>query len=139
MPEITFKQANRRYRRMFWPVIGVYTAICFAGPLYLKTLAEPPQWLVAGVALASAAPLVLVFWLMSRLLRETDEYTRAMQTQAMLAGGGATLSFAGVWGFLELFEVVPHLWPFLLVPMFFFAYGAVYCARRLRAGSGAAR
>lgn len=135
MPPITYKESNRRYRRAFVPVIVFYSLFCFAGPALLGSLDDPPTSAFAAVALVSAAPLVLVFRLMARLLRETDEYTRALQSRAMLAGGGITLSFASVWGFLELFRVVPHLWPFLLVPLFFASYGVTMLVSRLRTES----
>lgn len=135
MPPITYKESNRRYRRAFVPVMIFYSLFCFAGPALLGRLDEPPKLAFAAVALISVAPLLLVFWLMARLLRETDEYTRALQSRAMLAGGGVTLSFASIWGFLELFEVVPHLWPFLLVPMFFASYGVAMLVSKLRAES----
>lgn len=132
MPHFTYKESNRRYRRVFLPAMVFYLIFGFAGPALLKHLGEPPKWAFAAVAFVSAAPVVLVFWLMGRQLRETDEYTRAVQTRAMLAGGGVTLSFAVVWGFLELFRVVPHLWTFLLVPLFFGTYGVAMIAYNLR-------
>lgn len=135
MPSITYKESNRRYRRAFAPAIVFYSLFCFAGPALLAGFDDPPKAAFAAVALITAAPLVLVFWLMARLIRETDEYTRALQSRAMLAGGGVTLSFASVWGFLELFRVVPHLWSFLLVPLFFASYGVAIFISKLRTES----
>jgi len=139
MPKITFKESNRRYLRAFVPVMVFYSVFCFAGPALLEKAGNPPRALVAMVALLSATPLVVVFWLMGRLLRETDEYTRLIQSRAMLAGGGFTLSFAGVWGFLEHFGIAPHLWPFLLIPLFFASYGAAMVIHQLRTGKGESR
>jgi hypothetical protein len=136
MPKITFKESNRRYLRAFVPVMVFYSIFCFAGPALLERAGDPPKALVVTVALLSAAPLVAVFWLMGRLLRETDEYTRLIQSRAMLAGGGFTLSLAGAWGFLEHFDVVPHLWSFLLIPLFFASYGAAMVLHQFRTGKG---
>jgi hypothetical protein len=139
MPKITFKESNRRYLRAFVPVMVFYAVFCFAGPALLEKAGHPPKVLVVAVALLTAAPLVAVFWLMGRLLRETDEYTRLIQGRAMLTGGGFTLSFAGVWGFLEHFSVAPHLWPFLLIPLFFASYGVAMIIHQLGAGKGEPR
>jgi hypothetical protein len=139
MPKITFKESNRRYLRAFVPVMIFYSVFCFAGPALLEKAGNPPKALVVSVALLSAVPLMVVFWLMGRLLRETDEYTRLIQSRAMLAGGGFTLSFAGVWGFLEYFGIAPHLWPVLLIPLFFASYGAAMVIHQLRTGEAESR
>jgi hypothetical protein len=137
MPSFTFKQANRRYRMVFWPVMVFYSVFCFAGPALLDAMGDPPKWVVAIVAVLTGAPIAIVLLLMGRLLRETDEYTRARQTEAMLTGGGLTLSFAAIWGFLELFEVAPHFNPFLLAPGFFGSYGLTTFAQRVFKRDGA--
>jgi hypothetical protein len=131
-PPITYKEANKRYRRAFWPVIVLYVVLCFAGPMSLQTLDEPPKWAWALMAVLTGLPIVGVFWLIGRLLRETDEYTRQQQTDALLFGGGVALSVAVIWGFLDLYDVTPPLWSFWLGPIFFGAYGLAACVQRLR-------
>jgi small neutral amino acid transporter SnatA (MarC family) len=127
----TFKQANRRYRYAFWPAIGFYVIACFAGPMLLKAMTDPPKWIAGVVAVVTAAPIAIVFWLMGRWLKETDEYTRATHIDAMLVGGGILFSLSIGWGFLELFDVAPHLPTFWVAPGFFFFYGATRCVQRL--------
>jgi hypothetical protein len=133
---ITYKQANRRYVRAFWPVIILYCVLCFAGPVVLKALDDPPKWAWGVVAVLTALPLLGVFALMARYLRETDEYTRKLQVEALLTGGAVTLSASIVWGFLELYQVVPSIWAFWFGPFFFVAYGLSFCVRRLQARAG---
>jgi hypothetical protein len=102
-----------------------YAIIVFAGAFGLKMVEAPPVWLSAIVAVLSAAPMGAVFWLMWRLMRETDEYARMQQAMSMAAGGMITAFACMVWGFLELYDVVPSMWAFLAGPMFFLSYGLV--------------
>ncbi len=136
MTEYSFKQANIRYRRMVWPVMLGYCVLCFAGPLLLWLMRPPSAWILGAVALLTAAPIAGVFWLMGRLLKETDEYSRAMQTQAMLTSGAITLSLAIAWSFLELYQVAPRskFFPSMMLvgPCFFFVYGVALGLHRLR-------
>lgn len=129
-PTFTFKQANRRYTLVFWPAMIFYAVACFGGPELLKVMGDPPKWVAAVIAIVTAAPVALVFWLMGRWLKETDEYTRATHVDAMLLGGGALFSLSICWGFLEIFEVAPHLPTFFVAPGFFFFYGVARCWRR---------
>jgi len=137
--DITFRGANRRYRRLFFPVMAFYVVFCFAGPLIMVAYGgEPPVWLMVIVAIISGAPIAVVFWLMGRYLRETDEFTRKIQIDALLPGAGITLSLAVIWGFLELYQVVPRFkifTPMMMVgPSFFFFYGITFSIQRLLRG-----
>jgi hypothetical protein len=136
MGTITFKEANRRYRRVFFPVMAFYVVFCFAGPMLLDAVESPPVWARALVAVVTSLPIAGVFWLMARHLRETDEYTRKIQVDALLAGGGVTLSAAVIWGFLELFDVVPQpeAFPAMMMvgPTFFAAFGLAHAWQAFR-------
>lgn len=139
MSEITFRGANRRYRRMFFPVMAFYVVFCFVGPMLMVAYrGEPPTWLMALVSIISGAPIAIVFWLMFRYLRETDEFTRQIQIDALLPGAGITFSLAVIWGFLELYQVIPRFrifTPMMMVgPAFFFFYGATFAVQRLLRG-----
>jgi len=130
MPSITFKDAQRRYQKAFAPVMVFYVIFCFAGPVLLQSMLEPPLWVVSLVAIMTALPIAGVFLLVIRLLRETDEYTRKVQTDAILVGGAITLSVTVMWAFLELFEAVPRHDNFpsmiLVAPLFFAMWGLAY-------------
>ncbi len=130
MQPITFKEANQRYLRCFFPVMLLYIFFCFAGPLVLQSFGNTPNWTAALVAVLTGIPIVAVFWLMTRFLRETDEYTQKTQAVAMLNGGAITLSLAVIIGFLELYNAVPKIEHFPLImmvaPTFFGAWGLCY-------------
>lgn len=130
MPSITFKEAQRRYVRILAPVMTFYVIFSFAGPIALQYMTEPPVWAVSLVAIITALPIIVVFWLMTRFLRGTDEYYRKIQTDAILIGGAITLSLSVAWGFLELYQVAPrhdYLPSMMLTgPLFFAMWGLVY-------------
>ncbi|MGD2133532.1 MAG: hypothetical protein PVI23_12125 [Maricaulaceae bacterium] len=126
MTEITYTQANKRYRAVFTPLIIIYGVLCFVGPILFTQFGEPPLWARVALAIVTAAPIGLCFLVMWRYLRETDEFTRLQQLTSLAAAGMITASFAVLWGFLELYEAAPTLWIFLLGPMFFGINGLVY-------------
>jgi len=126
MNQLTFREANKRYRRAFIPTMVVYAVVVFGGSYMLKQFETPPIWLSAIVALTMAAPIGGVLWLMWRLTCETDEFTRQQQMSAMAAGGLITAFISVMWGFLELYSVVPSMWTFLVGPIFFLSYGIIY-------------
>ncbi len=138
MAETSFREAARRYRRLFWPAMISYAVICIGGATLLKALDQPAPWVSAIVALATAIPAVASVWLLARFVRETDEYTRKIQTDAMLSGGAIMLSLAVVWGILELYGVIPPMQDFPVVlmmwPAFFFFYSASFVVQQMRRG-----
>lgn len=131
-----FKDAKRRYLRVFAPVMIFYCAFCFVGPLLLATMDNPPRPVFTVVAIVTGAPIAIIFWLIGRHLKETDEYTRKIQIDTLLVGGGVTFSAAVIWGFLELYKVVPRLEHFpammMVGPIFFGAWGLAYAVQVLQ-------
>jgi hypothetical protein len=139
MPEVTYRGANSRYRRLFFPVMLFYVVFCFVGPgVMFAFKGHPPMWAMAVISVISGAPIAGVFWLMGRYLRETDEFTRKIQLDALLPGASITLSLAVIWGFLELYQVAPRakiFSPMMLVgPAFFFFYGITFMIQHLLRG-----
>lgn len=138
MAELGFREAARRYRRLFWPMMVLYVVLCIGGALIHKSMDQPAPWLSAILALLGAAPVVAVFWLLARFIRETDEYTRMIQTSAMLSGGFIVFSVSIVWGFLELYDAISPMTGFpailLAAPGFLFAYGISFLVQSLRRG-----
>jgi hypothetical protein len=142
MSEITFRDANRRFKRLYWPLIAIYVVLCVGGAFLVGAMGNQSEPLLrAGVAALTAAPIAGVFWVMGRFLRETDEYTRKIQTEAMLTGGAITLSLAFLWALIVLYRVFPGLGRFpammMVTPAFFVFYGLSAFARRLMHGEDA--
>ena len=136
MTHISYKEANRRYRRLFMPVMALYVILCIGGAFLVGRLDTPPDWLPHAVAVFTILPIFAVFWLIWRYVQETDEYTRLRQLEALAIGGMITASAAGTIGFLQLYDAIPNgAFPtFLLRPLFFLSYGL---AKWLRGDGGA--
>ena len=81
----------------------------------------PLAWLLAVLPALPVIGQLAVFGLY--LAEEKDEFMRNLQIQAMLWGIGATLAVTTVWGFLENFAQVPHLYLYVVYPLFWFFVG----------------
>ncbi|MCI4643641.1 MAG: hypothetical protein MRY64_02535 [Hyphomonadaceae bacterium] len=127
MTQGNFTRANKRYRRIFWPLMAVYVALCFGGTYVINQGWISGTVATAAIAVAISAPIVGVFLLMLRLVEETDEYTRLRQLKSMVQGALFTISVAVVIGFLQLFDLVGQFWTFWFGPLFFLAWGLAYC------------
>jgi hypothetical protein len=125
-----FRTAKRRYHLLFWPLMGAYLAVFFAG-VYLVDEETSPLALRAGFAVAVALPLFGVLWAVHRYVNETDEYTRMRQLQALTEGGFITTAAIFLVGFLEIFNAIPDVPLFLFGSLFFAAYGFAYCRQQM--------
>jgi hypothetical protein len=124
--------AARRYQRRFMIAMGAYV-ITLAGAIGVFNGAHPPVWLVWPLALAPALPIVGVIVVMGLYLREeTDEFQRAIASEAALWATGALLSIATVWGFLEEFGLVVHAPAWAAFPVWALALGLANASVRRR-------
>lgn len=123
MTQQTFKSAKRRYHRVFWPLMIVYTLIVIGGSWGLNQMDPEPKWLQATLAVACATPVIGTLLVMIRYAEETDEYSRLVQLKGFAWGGIVTISIIFLIGFLQLFHVVELVEVFWFGPLFFIAYG----------------
>jgi hypothetical protein len=123
MAQQTFKSAKRRYHRMFWPLMAIYVAIILGGSFAINQMDPEPKWLQAGLAVASALPVIGALLVMLRYITETDEYTRMIQLKGFAWGAVITVSAIFLVGFLQIFHVVELVEVFWFGPFFFVAYG----------------
>ena len=123
MAQQTFKSAKRRYHRVFWPLMAVYTVTVIAGSFMLNQMDPEPKWLQASLAIACALPVIATLLVMMRYALETDEYTRLIQLKGFAWGGIVTISVVFTIGFLQLFHVIETFEIFWFGPFFFIAYG----------------
>ena len=68
-------------------------------------------------------PLALMWHGYLRMVRHQDEMYRRIQFEAVAVAAGITLLFSSAWGFLELFDVAPHLNPAWAGQLLVFSYG----------------
>lgn len=131
MAEIGYKQAKRRYLRIFWPLMAFYMLACVVGMFLLKRMDDPSEFVRTTFAIVMVAPVVLVLWAIWRQTQETDEYVRKKQLEALALSGMVSAGLAGVIGFLQFLDVVPEFGSFYALPCFFIIFGL---AKMMRGG-----
>ncbi len=121
-----FRTANRRYHYVFWPMMAIYLVIIFLAVHFIDEETSPLGLKVLG-GIATSLPMLGALWAILRLVRETDEYTRLHQLNALAQGGVITASAAFIAGFLQIFGALPEFSAFWFGPLFFIAYGLSSC------------
>jgi len=119
--------AGRRYgRRML--VASVFYAAALIGAIWLSKVGTYPTPVYVAIALAPSLPVIAMVWAMARLLfEETDEYLRSRHIHHALIATGFVLVISTVWGFLEQFNVAPHVAAYWIFPAWAFGLGASQC------------
>lgn len=116
------KQAYRRYISVLIPAMTLYSVSVFAAVYLIKN--EIVAWPIPYfVALIPGLAAMVFMWAHFRFIRETDEFHRKVQTEAMMWGIGALLSVAMTWGMMSMFTDFPELPFFYAIPIFYAAYG----------------
>ena len=124
-----FRTANKRYIAIFIPMMAVYCVAIVFALTFIDTETAPAS-VRAAAALGVSLPLVAILWSVLRLVRETDEYTRMRQLQALTEAGCVLTGLIFVVGFLERFGVIGDVPLFLFGPAFFFFYGLAHARQR---------
>ncbi len=111
--------AQRRYILRVSAAMAAYIVTLTAALHFVGggTVTGPPAYLLAllpGVSIAA------IFWAIGRLLvEEHDEYQRMLLVRQALVATGFTLSVVTMWGFLENFDLVPHVDAFYVAVLWF--------------------
>jgi hypothetical protein len=115
------RPAGRRYSARVAVTMGLVYPVLFFGALWLYKHGWASGPLGYPIAIAPALPLVGMFLIFQRFLREeTDEVLRAALMSSLVWSGALTLCEATIWGFLETFGKAPNVWMWA-VPVAFFA------------------
>jgi hypothetical protein len=125
-----FRTAHKRYIMVFVPMMTIY-CVAIAAALTFIDFETSPSVLRIAAALGVSLPLVAILWSILRLVRETDEYTRMRQLQALAEAGCFLTGTIFILGFLERFNVIGDIPLFLFGPAFFFFYGLAHVRQRL--------
>ncbi len=85
---------------------------------------EPSEAVTWGLAMLPIAPILAMIYVMGRyIVEEHDEYLRHRAIMAALIGLGFVLAIGSFWGFLETFELVPHVPGWWAVPIWAMGMG----------------
>lgn len=104
-----WRPAGRRYTRRFLPAMMLYVLV-FEAATWVYKHVHPAGIGAVLMALAPSVPILFAIRAMLLFLREeTDEYLRSRMLECWSLATGLALCICTVWGFLDQFEVVPHL------------------------------
>lgn len=115
--------ANRRYTLRTAAFMTGYAAIngmAIAGAF--DDLRGPGRWLLA---LAIAAPIAGQVWATVALVREGDEFARAVAAKRIILAWGVCMVLFSTWGLLESYANAPHAPGWLIYPLFWLSFGVI--------------
>ncbi len=129
------KGPQRRYTIRLFSLMAMYLASLIIAERYLDR-AEPVTGMLAYIlALMPALPVIAIFWAFGRLLVETtDEYQRLLLIRQTLVATALSMATATGWGFLENYDLVPHIPAFYWAVLWFFGLGVGALINRLTLG-----
>ncbi|GAA0327261.1 hypothetical protein GCM10009087_41890 [Sphingomonas oligophenolica] len=131
---------SRAYKRYNYRVVLlslIYAAFLLAAVYAFKhqLLSGPVAWIAA---ILPALPIIGILVAIGQYLaEETDEYLRMMMTRQALIASAFTLSIATVWGFLENFDLAPHVYAYYTQILWFVGLGLGKLVNRFQASRGA--
>ena len=134
---MAMSKALKRYNYRVVILSLIYAAFLIAAVYLFKhhLLSGPIAWVAA---ILPALPIIGILVAVGRYLaEETDEYLRMMMTRQALIASAFTLSIATVWGFLENFDLVPHVYAYYAQILWFAGLGVGSIINRFQASRGA--
>jgi hypothetical protein len=123
--------AMRRYLLRLSAAMAAYIVTLSAALRFVggHTVTGPLAYILAllpGLSIAG------VFWAIGRLMvEEKDEYVRMLFVRQSLVATAFTLSITTMWGFLENFDLVPHVDAFYIAVLWFAGLGLGSCVNWL--------
>lgn len=124
--------AMRRYNRRFMVASFAYV-ITLMSAIWLTKIGTYSAPVYLLIAIAPSLPILLMIWTMARLLQEEeDEYLRSRHIHHALVAIAFVLAAATIWGFLEQFNVVPHLPSYWIFPAWAIGLGGSQIWSKLR-------
>ena len=130
-----FNPAQRRYTKSVLLLSIAYMLILFGVVSFFKN-GTPSGFSAYAAAILPALPIIGFFVAIGRyLLDEQDEYVRLLVVRQTLWATGFALSIATVWGFLENFGLVPHVYAYFAAILWFAGLGVGALMNKLTLGS----
>ena len=78
-----------------------------------------------GLALTVSAPVIGQIWATLALMRESDEFVRAVVAKQFILASGLAMAVASVWGFGESYAAAPHIPAWIIYPLFWDCFGLI--------------
>lgn len=116
--------ADRKYviRTMAFtiPYVAVNVAAIFGA--FDEIIGKPAAWVLAAVV---AAPIIGWIWSILSLMRDSDEFMRALLAKRFVVAAGMAMAIASFWGFGESYANAPHIPNWMIFPLFWACFGVV--------------
>ena len=115
--------AHRRYLLRTLAFMAGYVAInggAIAGAF--DDIRGPGAW---ALGLAVAAPVAGQIWATLALMRDSDEFVRALTAKRFILASGLAMAIFSAWGFVESYTHAPHVPGWAVYPLFWAAFGVV--------------
>ena len=114
--------AHRRYVLRTWAFMVPYVAICVAMMFgaFDEIEGRPAAWILAA---ALSAPVIGQLWATLSLMRDSDEFVRALTAKQFVVAACLTFAAAVFWGSGETLAGAPHIPTWLIYPLFWFFLG----------------
>lgn len=78
-----------------------------------------------ALALTVSAPVIGQIWATLSLMKESDEFVRAVTAKQFILAAGAAMAIASVWGFGESYAAAPHIPAWIIYPLFWACFGVI--------------
>lgn len=116
--------AGRKYVFRTMAFMSGYVAINVAAisGAFDDITSTPAAW---ALALAVSAPVVGQIWATLSLMRDSDEFVRAVTAKQFIMAAGLSMAAATVWGFGESYADAPHIPAWMIYPLFWACFGLV--------------
>ena len=115
--------AGRKYVFRTMAFMSGYVAVNIAAIFgaFDDIQSTPAAW---GLALTVSAPVVGQLWATLALMRDSDEFVRAIVAKQFIIASGLAMAVATIWGFGESYADAPHVPAWMIYPIFWAFFGA---------------
>lgn len=116
--------AHRRYVVRSMAFMGGYAALMMATIFgaFDQIQNTPAAWLLAA---AATAPVIGQIWATLALMKDSDEFVRALTAKQFILSAGLAMVISVLWGFGESFAGAPHVPAWMIYPLFWACFGVV--------------
>jgi hypothetical protein len=129
---VTRLKARQRYNLGILLFSVGYAFALFGGEGYFSNHPGANGFTAYAAAVIPALMIVGMFFTIGRyLVDEQDEYQRMLMVRQSLVASGVALSVATVWGFLESFDLAPHVDAYWVAVLWFGGLGFGACVNKI--------
>ena len=114
--------AQRRYVIRTWAFMIPYVAINMAAIRGAFDDRSAPGSYLLGLAVA--APIAGQLWATLALMRDSDEFVRALTAKRFIIGSGVAMALFSAWGMVESYGGAPHVPGWAIYPLFWSCFAA---------------